>query len=319
VPAYLDQFERVNRWYARFEAIDNGRPHDSPSDNYVDDIYALFLNCYHLKDWIRNDFSLPSSVRDAVETHIDSERPLRLCADICNSLKHLRLTKHRSGQNPSFGKKRIELTLGPGFPTTTSLRYEVETDTGPIDAFDLATQCVTLETVKFFSGIAKATFEHSGLHVPMLFPFNEKWQLLDMVTAQLSDQTDKFIFWRTVADRVGTLRAYALVWIAESWLRELINDGATPIRNMPIFGERLSVLGLDKAGNTEEVVWDIVRPSTQAPPTLQLASASKKDQRTPFFLLPVTRVMGLPDPAHCLFSMGVRRCPMRAMGQNTSS
>ena len=52
---YQEQYDRTKRWYDRLTAIDQGRAHDMASDHYVDEIYAFFLNCYHLKDWIKND------------------------------------------------------------------------------------------------------------------------------------------------------------------------------------------------------------------------------------------------------------------------
>jgi hypothetical protein len=42
-PSYREQFDRMKRFYTRFSAIDQGRPHDAASDNYKDDIYAFFL------------------------------------------------------------------------------------------------------------------------------------------------------------------------------------------------------------------------------------------------------------------------------------
>lgn len=139
---YCEQYNRMNRWYQRFVALDQGRVHDTPSDNYLDEIHAFFLNCYHLKDWIKHDDALSSGVQAAVESYIDGNRWLRICADICNSLKHLRLKTNRSGEDPSFGPKLFALTLAPGQVTTISLKYDVQTNTGPIDSFRLATECV---------------------------------------------------------------------------------------------------------------------------------------------------------------------------------
>jgi len=84
-------------------------------------------------------FLQPSSRR--WRAHINSSRPLKLCADICNSLKHLRLTSSRSGQGPAFGKKQFGVALGTA-PTTINLKYEVNTTIGSIDAFQLATECI---------------------------------------------------------------------------------------------------------------------------------------------------------------------------------
>jgi hypothetical protein len=138
---YREQYDRMRRWYNRWVALDEGKVHEIPSDNYVDDIYAFFLNCYHLKDWIKDDGTVATNIQEAVETHINSNRALKLCADICNSLKHLHLKSSRSGETLAFGRKQFGLDVGAA-PTIIKLKYEVNTSTGPIDAFQLATDCI---------------------------------------------------------------------------------------------------------------------------------------------------------------------------------
>lgn len=138
---YVEQYERIQRWYTRFCRLNEGRKHEVLSENYVDEIYAFFQNCYHLKDWIKNDETLANTARDAVEPFINANRSMRLCADICNALKHLNLLSSRSGENPEFGAKHYALHPG-GTETMISLKYEVNTDGGPKDAFELATECL---------------------------------------------------------------------------------------------------------------------------------------------------------------------------------
>ena len=137
---YEDQLNRVRRWYQRFREINEGKLHDRPSDFYQDEVYAFFMNCYHLKDWIRNDPS-GSSIAGKVEGYINTTPELSLCADICNGLKHLTLTTHRSGEKPEFGPRKFEVGIGAE-PTTIAAHYTINTDSGPIDAFNLATKCL---------------------------------------------------------------------------------------------------------------------------------------------------------------------------------
>ncbi len=147
-PKYLEQFERVNRWYQQFQEISIGRLHDKPSDFYQDIVYAYFMNCYHLKDWIKHDLA-SSSLATKVEAFITATPEMNLCADICNGLKHLVLDENRkrSNQNPQFGKRNFKVGLGTG-PTTIAVEYTIDTTSGPIDAFELATKC--LEAWKTF-------------------------------------------------------------------------------------------------------------------------------------------------------------------------
>jgi hypothetical protein len=136
---YLEQLNRVQRWYQRFSTINEERQHNLISDNYQDEVYAFFLNCYHLKDWIINDKSTGID-KDTMESFINNNQDLKLCADICNSIKHLKLKRPRSSQNPEFGKRKFYVKLG-GLETTISVKYTIDTSTGPIDAFELATRC----------------------------------------------------------------------------------------------------------------------------------------------------------------------------------
>jgi len=138
---YMEQFERVKRWYERFRGISQGRLHDRPSDYYQDEVYAFFLNCYHLKDWIKNDESVGAAAKMEVESFIDQNEELKLCADICNAIKHLRLTTTRSDQDPRFGRRLFHVGLG-GPETTVSVDYTIDTSSGPVDAFELATKCL---------------------------------------------------------------------------------------------------------------------------------------------------------------------------------
>jgi len=136
---YQEQFDRLKRWYGRFEKIDQGRPHTVASDYYIDEIYAFFINCYHLKDWIQNDETvrLPQG---KIEHFVHQNECMRVCKDICNGIKHLK-RKSYSGGDPEFGPRKFSLDLGE--PTTIiKVKYSIITKTGTIDAFQLASECL---------------------------------------------------------------------------------------------------------------------------------------------------------------------------------
>lgn len=111
------------------------------------------------------------------------------------------------------------------------------------------------ETIHIYSKMAEMTFHDFGNHAPMLFMFNDRWQILDVVTTEFEDQATKFIFWRMIGEHVASLKTHGLVWVSEAWIRDMKNYIKLPIRNMPIIGERLQVLGIDKDNNRESVVW----------------------------------------------------------------
>ena len=82
--SYREQVQRLERNYQRLAQIDQGRRHDMGCENYRDEVYFFFLNCYHLKDWLINDSGFPGSSTD-VENYINANQELQVCADICSA------------------------------------------------------------------------------------------------------------------------------------------------------------------------------------------------------------------------------------------
>jgi hypothetical protein len=85
-PSWREQYERMLRWRARL--VDAADIDEAARD----DFYAFFLNCFHLKDWIKADPSVGLSTRDKVE-ELFNRPTMRACADVANASKHLVLTR----------------------------------------------------------------------------------------------------------------------------------------------------------------------------------------------------------------------------------
>lgn len=137
---WADQWARVERWFGRFGETNAGRVHDRSSDHYQDEAYAFFQNAHHLKDWLKNDRAVSGQVRD-VEAIVAGSQNLRLCADLCNGSKHLKLTSHKESPDTKMGNR--EFRLGLSEPPTISAKYEVESGGNTYDAFTLAEACMS--------------------------------------------------------------------------------------------------------------------------------------------------------------------------------
>jgi len=138
-----EQWERVRRYYTRFQDVNSGRHHDMVSDFYVDDILAFFQNCHHLKDWIKNDKSAPASLRADVEDYVDKHICLRICADLCNGLKHLAPNRNlKSGAQPELKGRTFGLRVG-ALPNSISVKQSIEHNGQVLDAFELAMECMS--------------------------------------------------------------------------------------------------------------------------------------------------------------------------------
>jgi hypothetical protein len=138
LPKYQEQFERMKRSYERFKEINQGKEHNQHSEYCHDDMYSFFLNCYHLKDWIKNDESIELP-KGTVEDFINKHDCMRLCADICNGIKHLNRENDRSGKDPKFGGRHITFNVSESI---IKIKFSILTKDGTIDAFELATECI---------------------------------------------------------------------------------------------------------------------------------------------------------------------------------
>jgi hypothetical protein len=145
---YETQFERTRRYHNRFKQLNDGMEHAAPSDTYVDDIYAFFQNCYHLKDWLKNDPAYTSHTDQQIEDYVTKTESLSICADICNGSKHLTFNRTpRSGDEPKMGGKVISIKVtdsfsGEEFPIIIAMQVEVEHAGNKLDAFQLATDAL---------------------------------------------------------------------------------------------------------------------------------------------------------------------------------
>jgi len=143
----IDQFERMIRWYRRYQQINEGTQRGASFEGQYDDMLAFFMNCYHLKDWIKNDIA-DESFNRVVEDYINQNDCLKLCADICNGAKHLDVTRSRFGEGTAI---RTEVHLDESQDNPPVIRkWYITSESGQVfDSFDIATQCVE-KWVEFF-------------------------------------------------------------------------------------------------------------------------------------------------------------------------
>jgi hypothetical protein len=140
------QWDRVKRRYARLELMNTPREHTSPTADYPDDDFqAFFMDCFHLKDWLKNDSATGLSSKE-VEVTVTTSSVLGLCGDLANGSKHLLLTTPRVDPHAKLGGRLIKVAHQAGggtpHPTTIAYSYKVEALGKTIDAFELATACM---------------------------------------------------------------------------------------------------------------------------------------------------------------------------------
>lgn len=110
---FIEQFLRVERWFTRLQNAVVAHPQVRPIDEdyYLDDLYSFFVNCYHLKDWIEKDEAIICT-KSEIESFLAKNDYLKLCANLCNSSKHLVLkSRGRSQQSPKVTEPIITVSV----------------------------------------------------------------------------------------------------------------------------------------------------------------------------------------------------------------
>lgn len=231
---------------------------------------------------------------------------------VCRSLsKHLESELDSSVPHPTtfdpssndIARVRFMKLSRPGVGKNISIRfksnakYKVPPELQRLkDDFDASPNPSSLtDLVARHTKMAQITFEQHGNHIPMLALYDKNWKHIDFLSTAFSDQSEKYLFWRNAADRAFYLKAYAMVWTSESWVRDLKERNNRPMSELPIIGEQLHVVAVDASGATEVVVWDIARTSERGKPTLTLLGEEKAFRKPEhiFFVKPVVAAMKL--------------------------
>ncbi len=108
------QYELMKRSYARLSN------RYTSSVDYDDDLQHFFQDCWHLKDWIKNDKNVASSVRDSVGKEVNGRTALCIAGDLATGCKHLVLDRGRrkSSKGAEVISKSVTVALGDGRANT---------------------------------------------------------------------------------------------------------------------------------------------------------------------------------------------------------
>ena len=115
------------------------------------------------------------------------------------------------------------------------------------------------DLVELYSRLAPESFLHFGSHIPILYLFDEEFEVIDLISTQFDHQTTKYIFWRYIADLVAVRKPFAVMFIAEAWIRDAKNINTVPMAELLIKGEILQLVLIDKNDEKYRVNWTISR------------------------------------------------------------
>lgn len=152
-----------------------------------------------------------------------------------------------------------------------------------------------------FLEFSRIVYTQDEFHISMLHLFDKNWNIVDQTSTVFADQSEKYIFWRSVGNRVKSQNIHAVVWVCEIWHRDMKGYPQKPMRNLRITGEGLMVTILCSSGHYKQGTWGITRNPDGNNPILS-AEPEISDETTgnvPYFLAPIGSAMG--DKAASLF------------------
>jgi hypothetical protein len=144
-----EQYERMLRSRDLLRRLSRGEVPGADSNTNRDALYHFFMDAYHLKDWIKNaEETRERRAGRCVESAVNASAPLRICADVCNGIKHLRLDPERPGPRTgdattAITSQSVTIRLGSGDQPTTALHnWSITSEGQAYDATALADEIV---------------------------------------------------------------------------------------------------------------------------------------------------------------------------------
>lgn len=132
----VQQYERIRRALTHIKNNKNRNLVD-----YEDDVWSFFQNCWHLKDWVKNDEAISEVYRKKVESDVNNIQELKVCADLANRSKHLKLTSSRV--DAQVTKRNLHIYAGPPGEGFGEYNFIIQLDNGnSYDAIQLAENAV---------------------------------------------------------------------------------------------------------------------------------------------------------------------------------
>lgn len=138
---FTEQFKRMERWHKRLKSICDKVPAGFGTFEELDDVMAFFQNCYHLKDWVKNDNNSGISSAE-VENFVNSSEFLKICGDLCNGFKHLKISNPKVDSDTNINR---HIYLPPGGHVSDPIvkrEFIITSAEKKYEALDLADKCI---------------------------------------------------------------------------------------------------------------------------------------------------------------------------------
>ena len=133
LPKWREQYDRMKRWRERLNERQSG-------ERRADDLYAFFVCCHHLVEWVSKDGSLDETVRGDVGQLVKNSGALGFAADVTNGFKHLE--RDRKARVDPTARVSVVGGFHVGWSKPAPSGIVVGGDRSWEDAYALADRCI---------------------------------------------------------------------------------------------------------------------------------------------------------------------------------
>ncbi|WP_439824328.1 hypothetical protein [Aeromonas caviae] len=172
--------------------------------------------------------------------------------------------------------------------STLNINHEIKPPEDFINIFRGTEKPNSLKNLVDFHGeLAKSLFNNSGYHITVIFFYDDDFNLIHTLSTKFNDQADKIIFWRQVAELIPQFNIHRIIFVSEAWNRMPSHDLITPIKNMPIIGESLNIVGLDLSKDCIIKIYDIIKNDERTFINERVSEAEKIKNNLPNYFTPI--------------------------------
>ncbi len=136
---WINQFNRVKRWYTCVQTLKNKCEKEMLTENDIDIIIAFFQNCYHLSDWIKS--SRPE-LKEETNKLFKNIFEMGACRDICNGFKHKEYKSPSLDAEFNLYREYDHFALKGQNPVHYNIAFANDKNIKKYNVFDLVDLCL---------------------------------------------------------------------------------------------------------------------------------------------------------------------------------
>ncbi len=139
---FKEKFDKVYQSYKNIceQKISEGSMLDANKETYI----RFFQDCFHLKDWLKNDETIRSKrAKENIELYINNSKYLKFTADIANASKHKKIDRIiRVDKEIDIAESGYVMHGDINLNEFGRRVHVIYNDHNSIDAFKLASGCI---------------------------------------------------------------------------------------------------------------------------------------------------------------------------------